>query len=260
MSEAEAHEHKPTSTRIAMAMAVVAMLGAVAAFRTALAEQDTSRFEHRFDQGKMLGLALRQDLLDTSSIGARFRSSYDLRIAEAENALKESRTLLPNERAKAAALNLKAQEEFAVARSLVPFLRFASPIPENSLEDSIALFPGVRIHFAPVQHGFGRSVITMIAVTAMLSACAGYLYSRAATTSGHAAAVALEQQENGFKTGSLQRDKLPQTGKACSGSGVSGPDAGGSPAVRTDSEQPYSIKPRGCKSTDGAVAASPRWD
>src|SRR5438105_12398246 len=77
------------------------------------------------------------------------------------------------------------------------------PVHPSELEPSV--FPGVRIHFAPVQHCFGRSVIAMIAVTAMLSACAGYLYSRAATTSGHAAAVALEQQENGFKTGSLQR-------------------------------------------------------
>jgi len=66
------------------------------------------------------------------------------------------------------------------------------PVHPSELEPSV--FPGVRIHFAPVQHCFGRSVIAMIAVTAMLSACAGYLYSRAATTSGHAAAVALEQQ------------------------------------------------------------------
>src|SRR6266571_4016966 len=120
MDEAEAHHHKPTSTRIAIAMAVVAMLGAVAALRTALAEQDTTRFEHRLNQGKMLGLALRQDFLDTTAIFARFASSYQMRLAEAQNAQKEARGLGSSQPAKAAALNLKAQEEFAVANSLEP--------------------------------------------------------------------------------------------------------------------------------------------
>jgi hypothetical protein len=45
--------------QIAMVMAVVAMPGAVAAFGTAFAEQETSRPERTLDQGHMLDLASR---------------------------------------------------------------------------------------------------------------------------------------------------------------------------------------------------------
>src|ERR1700686_1573621 len=356
MPESQTSGHKPASTRIAIAMAVVAMLGAVAAFRTALAEQDTSRFERRLDQGKMLALASRQELLDKMALGVRLKSRHDLHLAEAHNAQKEAQEVGPRLSAKASALNLKAQEELAVAKSVVPYLNFSNPYPfdlsnpyvENDLfsedaEDKMAqgladnlrnqgfgtiwqptshdiwqnlkddidrgrtkvthlagavlvfvvalalftfaqlkhatprrervltragygiallgitstlwsdpdawrnflfyvagfcflaligfllskkiafggrteedepihqseleptLFPGVRLHFAPVQHGFGRFVIVAIAVSAMLSAGAGYLYSKAATSSGSAASDAFEEQENLFKSSSRLR-------------------------------------------------------
>ena len=345
--KSETSLHRPASTRIAVSMAVVAMLGAVAAFRTALAEQDTSRFERRLDQGKMLALSSRQEYLDKMALGIRLKSRFDQRFAEAENARTQAQT---GQSAKAVGLNLKAQEEFAVAKSIIPYREFANPYyqddlyPEDwvanviaddlrdkgfgtiskttpagqpawniwqNLEDDISrgrtkltrlamavlvfvialafftfaqlkhatpqrerqlvcagyviailgvtgtlitdpgvwrdflfyilgfsflaligfllsqkiafggrseedepihpseldptLFPGVRLHFAPVQHGFGRFVITGIAVTAMLSAGAGYLYSFAAIQSSSATSKAFEEQENLFKSSSRLR-------------------------------------------------------
>ena len=76
--EAKAAEAKLMSISIAMFMAVVAMLGAVTAYRAALAEQDTLRFERRLQQGEMLELVHRQELLSKISSRTRYENSVAL--------------------------------------------------------------------------------------------------------------------------------------------------------------------------------------
>ena len=71
-------EAKLMSISIAMFMAVVAMLGAVTAYRAALAEQDTLKFERRLEQGEMLELVHRQELLSKISSRTRYENSVTL--------------------------------------------------------------------------------------------------------------------------------------------------------------------------------------
>src|SRR5580704_5537056 len=68
-------EAKLMSISIAMFMAVVAMLGAVTAYRAALAEQETLRCERRLQQGEMLELVKRQELLSKMSSRTRYENS-----------------------------------------------------------------------------------------------------------------------------------------------------------------------------------------
>jgi len=72
----------------------------------------------------------------------------------------------------------------------------------SSSEVEPTLFPGVRVHTAPVAHGFGRFTIFMIAVTAVLSALSGLLYSRATAHSAAAFSQVLEDQGTLFKANS----------------------------------------------------------
>ena len=83
LSEVKAKEAKVADTKlmsmsIAMFMAVVAMLGAVTAYRAALAEQETLRFERRLQQGEMLELVHRQELLSKLSSRPRYENSASL--------------------------------------------------------------------------------------------------------------------------------------------------------------------------------------
>ena len=73
--EAKLAESKLMSISIAMFMAIVAMLGAVTAYRAALAEQETLRFERRLQQGEMLELVKRQELLSKISSRTRYENS-----------------------------------------------------------------------------------------------------------------------------------------------------------------------------------------
>ena len=73
------------SISIAMFMAVVAMLGAVTAYRAALAEQETLRFERRLQQGEMLELVHRQELLSKISSRTRYENSVALHSPAADS-------------------------------------------------------------------------------------------------------------------------------------------------------------------------------
>jgi hypothetical protein len=74
--------------------------------------------------------------------------------------------------------------------------------PVHPSEVEPTLFPGVRVHTAPVAHRFGRFTIGMIAFTAVLSAASGFFYSRATSRSAISFSDALENQANLFKTNS----------------------------------------------------------
>lgn len=346
MESQENQQARLMSIPIAMMMAVVAMLGATVAYRAALAEHETLRSERRLQQGKVLELAHRQEILNKMANRTRYEYSQYLYLTEAQNDLKEARQVSANDHSRAALLTLQAQEDHAVVRVLRAYLDFfwvdlprsmeeslqqsaadklsgygfdarwvepnnksesAPSIWENAeryveherhkvvqlavavllfvvalafltfaqlslknvgwenvlvcagilialtglfvamwadrnswrtlllslfafgllvlvgrkfwrrrrLEDLIGewepvhpsevdptLFPGVRVHAAPVAHSFGRFTIFMIAVTAVLSALSGLLYSRATAYSAAAFSEVLENQGTLFKTNS----------------------------------------------------------
>lgn len=67
-----------------------------------------------------------------------------------------------------------------------------------------AIFPGMKLHTAPVAHGFGRFTVAMIAVTAVLSAGSGFLLSRATSKSASAFSESIDQQGAVFKAESRE--------------------------------------------------------
>ncbi|MBV9670367.1 MAG: hypothetical protein JOZ43_05365, partial [Acidobacteriales bacterium] len=71
--------------------------------------------------------------------------------------------------------------------------------PIHPAEVEPTLFAGMRLHTAPVAHRFGRTIIAMIAITAVLSAISGFLYSRSASKSAEYAGEALENQSEMFQ-------------------------------------------------------------
>ncbi len=139
-SEAKNHEDKLMSTRIAMFMALVAILGAVTAYRAARAEQDTLKYERRLQQGQMLELVHRQELLSLASSRTRYENSAKTHQDLANSSEGEARKLAAVDRRQAAAKKLQAEEELAHVRSLAPYLNyFDVGVPPNSdLEAPIA--------------------------------------------------------------------------------------------------------------------------
>ncbi len=346
MESLENQQARLMSIPIAMIMAVVAMLGATVAYRAALAEHETLRSERRLQQGKVLELVHRQEILNKMANRTRYEYSQYVYLAEARNDLKEARQISTTDPGRAALLTLRAQEDHAVVRALRAYLNFFWVNLPRSLEESLqqsaadqlsaygfdarwvepknkgesapsiwenaeryveaerlkvvrlagavllfvvalafltfaqlslkhvgrenvlvcagilialfgllvavwadrsswrtlllslfafgllvlvgrklwqktrleelvgewepvhpsevepTLFPGVRVHAAPVAHGFGRFTIFMIAVTAVLSALSGLLYSRATAHSAAAFSEVLESQGTLFKTNS----------------------------------------------------------
>ena len=106
---------------IAMVMAFVAMLGAVAAFQTALEEHETSRLERKLDQGQLLELASRQTYLDQDSIFRQLDDKYRQDVNQGIYFQRQANDLRPKDPVRAASLDLKGQEEFAAARAILPF-------------------------------------------------------------------------------------------------------------------------------------------
>jgi hypothetical protein len=361
-TQAKLAEAKLMSISIAMFMAIVAIWGAVTAYRAALAEQDTLRYERRLQQGQMLELVHRQELLSKASSLTRYENASNLHKPMAESAEEDARRLAAVDPRQAALKKLQAEEEGAYIRSLQPYLRYfnvglssdsnsevplsmqtarwlralgfdtiwkkpvaniwekldedvnqghhrvlrlavavvlfvvalafltfaqlshsqpkrergltwigglftlaglvlamrvdpdswkallaftvgfgilavlgaplakrfhfaakaqaeeceaakrsSGNLPENENEEDEpvhpaevepALFAGMRLHFAPVAHRFGRFVICMIAVSAVLSALSGFFYSRAAVASSRASSEALGDQAQLFRLNS----------------------------------------------------------
>ena len=122
--EAKLAEAKLMSTKIAMFMALVAILGAVTAYRAALAEQDTLKHERRLQQGEMLELVHRQELLSMASSRTRYENSANNHKALATSSEEEAQKLAAVDRRQAAAKKLQAEEELAHVRSLGPYLNY----------------------------------------------------------------------------------------------------------------------------------------
>lgn len=137
--EAKAAEAKLMSISIAMFMAVVAMLGAVTAYRAALAEQETLRFERRLQQGEMLELVHRQELLSKISSRTRYENSVALHSPAADGGQEQAGKPGAANRRQAALKKLQAEEEAAHVRSLQPYLNYFEVYLPYDLEASIAM-------------------------------------------------------------------------------------------------------------------------
>ncbi len=143
-AEAKVAESKLLSISIAMFMAIVAMLGAVTAYRAALAEQDTLRSERRLQQGEMLELVKRQELLSKLSSRTRYENSVAQHSPSADgNQEQAGSTPAPLDRRQAALKNLLAEEEAAHVRSLQPYLDYFGVDLPYPLEPSIAMHSAV---------------------------------------------------------------------------------------------------------------------
>lgn len=136
--EAKLAESKLMSISIAMFMAVVAMLGAVTAYRAALAEQETLRCERRLQQGEMLELVKRQELLSKLSSRTRYENSAALHSPSADGG-KVASNQPPLDRRQVALQKLQAEEEAAHVRSLRPYLSYFDVYLPYPLEPSIAM-------------------------------------------------------------------------------------------------------------------------
>jgi tetratricopeptide (TPR) repeat protein len=106
--------------RMAMGMAIVAVFGAAAAFCAARSELTSSRLESKLHQGQMLGLTIRQKILDDFAENGRLRD----RQKQHDNLVKARQQDAQFDPANAGTHEFRAQEEFAVADTLNSFIRF----------------------------------------------------------------------------------------------------------------------------------------
>ncbi len=141
--EARMAEAKLMSISIAMFMAVVAMLGAVTAYRAALAEQETLRFERRLQQGEMLELVKRQELLSKVSSRTRYENSAALHSPSADGDQEQPGKLAALDKRQAALKTLQAEEEAAHVRSLRPYLNYFYVYLPYAMEPSIAMHSAI---------------------------------------------------------------------------------------------------------------------
>lgn len=103
-------------TRIAILMAVIATFGAVVAYRAVTAEEDTSNAERRLEQGQILELNRRADLLNTFRESAEFEDSENLASSRGFYLQRQAAELRKTNAAAANALDLQSEEQLAIAR------------------------------------------------------------------------------------------------------------------------------------------------
>jgi len=110
--------------RLAMAMAIVAVFGAAAAYCAARAEQAAGRLEARLDQGEMLELSIRQGIRSNHAQFTRFDDGYRQSWKRGEGLAAEAEAARKQNASGAALLDIRAEEQFAQARNFLPFRRF----------------------------------------------------------------------------------------------------------------------------------------
>jgi tetratricopeptide (TPR) repeat protein len=103
-------------TRIAILMAVIATFGAVVAYRAVTAEEDTSSGERHLEQGQILELNRRADLLNTYRESAQFGDSEKLAASRGFYLQEQAAKLRPTNSSAANSLDLQAEEQFTIAR------------------------------------------------------------------------------------------------------------------------------------------------
>lgn len=131
---------------LASLMVVVATLGAIVSGMAAVAENEAERVSRQLTQGHHLGLTYRQELLTDGAMRDPLKERSDACINLGEQYLQAVNRNILNKPGMAAQLDLHAQEEFAAARALWPFLYILRhPFdrelsPEQSLQKRVAFF------------------------------------------------------------------------------------------------------------------------
>ncbi len=134
-------------TRIAILMAVIATFGAVVAYRAVIAEEETSSGERRLEQGQILELNRRADLLDTYRESAVFEDSENMARARGfylQEQAQKARKTEPANSVTANELDLQAEEQFAIARMYRQIRDYAyvgissTDTIENGIEKKVA--------------------------------------------------------------------------------------------------------------------------
>ncbi len=97
-------------------MAVIATFGAVVAYRAVIAEEDTSSGDRRLEQGQILELTRRADLLDTYRESAVFEDSENIARARGFYLQAQASAARKIKSPSANALDLQAEEQFTIAR------------------------------------------------------------------------------------------------------------------------------------------------
>lgn len=121
---------------IALLVAGIAVLAAGTAYLASWAEEETVRLERTLDQGHILELTKRQDWQDQVALYLRLNAAYGRHVGEGYRLQQESEWLRSPQNprsssADAATVDLRAQEEFTIARSLRPYASFARGLTIN---------------------------------------------------------------------------------------------------------------------------------
>jgi len=114
-----------------MVMALVAILGAVTAYRATQNELGASACGRKLDEEQMLGLVKREELLGKLRENARWDDEYRFHVGQGQLLLQHARSLRvygasPSGYPSPDALDIQAQVEFAIARQLKPLRDFTN--------------------------------------------------------------------------------------------------------------------------------------
>jgi hypothetical protein len=109
-------------TRLAIVMAAVAVLGAIGAYRAAVAEEDASTLARTLDQGQLLELYTRQQYIDDTVESLNFQTHRAALLITAQQEIQ--RASRSTDASTAQRLNLVAQTNEAIAQTLRPYEDF----------------------------------------------------------------------------------------------------------------------------------------
>ena len=144
--------------QIALAMVLIAILGAITAYRGAAAEMENALLEQKLDQGRLLELYFRQDQTD----GALLRETLSSRSFDYE---RLARTLMSgadaarseNQPERATALDLEAEQELAAGRAVrlvywvLPAFERNSPIDQQLRKNAVQKLSALGFEFNMVR-------------------------------------------------------------------------------------------------------------
>ncbi|MCC6470186.1 MAG: hypothetical protein IT563_17820 [Alphaproteobacteria bacterium] len=149
--KAEAHKDG-FRTKLAIVMVLTAVLGAFAAFRTAVVEQETKALMQRLAQGQLFEIIERHRLLNETILSAILgqRAAQYERLGKAR--MKGVEALRATDPGSARLIDLQAQEEFLAARAIRPFYDFVGDYSDSNRN----LDQSLRRWIAPTlaRHGF----------------------------------------------------------------------------------------------------------
>jgi hypothetical protein len=111
---------------VALLMAFIATLGALAAFRTASIEQDSSKLENTLNQSQIVELTKRQEYMDRYAQYGRFYDDYTQHVSDGKRLANEAEQYRVADRALAARRDVEAEVQFNIARILRPYLSVTS--------------------------------------------------------------------------------------------------------------------------------------